>query len=166
VQQTLHDQGITSAGVRAGTVHVLGTNQTTTGVTPSDIAGFWHFHWTKGSGRSSLAGLGGNGVLVASDFASAHHLAPGSSLAAQTPSGVTLNLVVSGVYQSSHLDPLLGALTINTSLFDRSFTTPGDRQVYVNLPTQTAATSARPFRRRRFLNISCTCRLAQSLTVL
>jgi putative ABC transport system permease protein len=131
VHRTLQTAGITSASVRAGTVHVSGTNQTMTGVAPADIACFYHFTWTDGSSPASLASLDDAGVLLASDFATAHHLKPGARLTAQTTSDATLHLVVRGVYQAPKLAPLLGAMTVTTGLFDRSFTTPGDQAVYV-----------------------------------
>ena len=131
VQHALAAAGIHSASVRAGTVHVLGTNQTMTGVIPADIARFYRFRWTDGPGSTALTSLDAGGVLVASDFAAAHHLNPGTVITAETTSGATLRLVVRGVYASPGLSPLLGAMTITTSLFDRSFTTPGDRAVYV-----------------------------------
>jgi putative ABC transport system permease protein len=68
---------------------------------------------------------------VASDFAAAHHLTAGMAITTETTSGTTVRLVVRGVYATPKLSPLLGALTIATALFDRSFTTPGDRVVLV-----------------------------------
>ena len=60
------------------------------------------------------------------------YLTPGMVLTAETTAGTTLRLVVRGVYASPKLSPLLGAMTITTTLFDRSFTTPGDRAVLVS----------------------------------
>lgn len=139
VQHTLQRAGITSASVRAGTVHVAGTNQTMTGVVPVDIARFYHFTWTGGSSPASLATLDDTGVLLASDFATAHHLKPGATLTAQTTSSATLHLVVRGVYQAPKLTPLLGAMTVTAGLFDRSFTTPGDQEVYADPGGQQSA---------------------------
>jgi putative ABC transport system permease protein len=131
VQQALRAGGVSSAGVRAGTAHVLGANETLTGVVPAEIGRFWHFSWTDRSTKASLTALAGNGVLLASDFAAANHLEPGATLAVETTSGSTLHLVVRGIYKTSKLAPLLGAMTITTALFDRSFTTPGDREIYL-----------------------------------
>ncbi|WP_329318084.1 ABC transporter permease [Streptomyces sp. NBC_01262] len=138
VQHALAAAHITSAGVRAGTVHVFGSNQTMTGVRPADIARFYRFRWTAGSTSTSLTSLDAGGVLVTSDFATAHHLSPGMSLTARTTSGSTLHLVVRGIYTTPKLSPLLGAMTITTTAFDRGFTTPGDGAVYLT----TSGTSA------------------------
>ena len=133
VQHTLRAAGISSAGVRSGTVHVAGSNQTMTGVLPADIARFYHFTWTNGSTAASLSTLDATGVLLADDFAVRHHLAIGSTLTTQTTVGTTLHLTVRGIYTGPKLSPLLGAMTVTTSLFDTAFTTPGDRLVYVNI---------------------------------
>jgi putative ABC transport system permease protein len=90
VQHALRAAGITSASVRAGTVHVLGTNQVMTAVAPADIARFYHFTWAGSSSPASLTALGGSGVLLASGFAQAHHLGPGAGLTAQTTAGATV----------------------------------------------------------------------------
>ena len=132
VQHALAAAGIRSASVRAGTVHVFGANQTMTGVAPADIARSYRFQWTSGPGRTALTSLDASGVLVASDFAAAHHLRTGVLLTAETTAGTTLRLAVRGIYASPKLSPLLGAMTITTTLFDRSFTTPGDRAILVS----------------------------------
>lgn len=138
VQHALVAAHIPSADVRTGTVHLFGGNQTMTGVEPADIARFYRFRWTAGSTSSALASLDASGVLVTSDFATAHHLSPGMSLTARTTSGSTLTLMIRGIYATPRLSPLLGTMTITTSLFDRSFTTPGDSAVYLT----TGGTSA------------------------
>jgi putative ABC transport system permease protein len=129
VQHALAAAGIPSASIRAGTVHVFGTDQTMTGVVPADIARFYRFQWLAGPGHSALASLDASGAIVASDFAAAHHLTAGAVLTAETTAGTTLRLVVRGVYAVPKISPMLDAMTITTTLFDRSFTTPGDRAV-------------------------------------
>ena len=52
-------------------------------------------------------------------------------LTVKTTAGVTLRPTVRGVYAVPKLSPLLGAMTITTTLFDRSFTTPGNRVILV-----------------------------------
>ena len=131
VQHALSATGIRNAGVRAGTAHVFGTNQTMTGVVPADIARFYRFQWDGGSASTALTALDDSGVLVAGDFAAAHHLKPGMVLTVKTTTGATLRPTVRGVYAVPKLSPLLGAMTITTTLFDRSFTTPGDRVILV-----------------------------------
>jgi putative ABC transport system permease protein len=151
VQHALAAAGIQSASVRSGTVQVFGASQAITGVVPAGIARFYRFRWADGTPGAALASLNDNAVLVASDFAAAHHLKAGMALTAQTTSGATVRLVVRGVYAAPKLSPLLGALTITTTLFDRSFTTPGDRAVLVRAggasPAGRAAVQAalRPF---------------------
>lgn len=142
VQHALAAAHIPSAGVRAGTVHVFGSNQTLTGVQPADIARFYRFRWTAGSSSTSLTSLDAGGVLVTSDFATVHHLSPGMSLTARTTAGTTLHLAVRGIYSTPELSPLLGALTITTTAFDHGFTTPGDGAVYLTTSGTGATTRA------------------------
>lgn len=132
VRETLDTAGIASAGVRSGNVHVLGSNQTLTGVAPDDLAAFWHLTWADGS-PDGLASLDDSSAIVASDFADEHDLAPGSALSILTPTGATLDLTVTGVYDAPGLAPLLGAVTTTTQRFDRGFATPGDAAVYVDI---------------------------------
>ncbi|TVZ05114.1 FtsX-like permease family protein [Trebonia kvetii] len=139
VQHALAAAGIRSASVRAGTVHAFGTNQAVTGVAPADIARSYRFEWTGGPGSTALTSLDADGVLVASDFAAAHHLKTGTLITAETTAGTILRLTVRGVYAEPKLSPLLGAMTVTTSLFDRSFTTPGDKAVLVSTGTQRPA---------------------------
>jgi putative ABC transport system permease protein len=132
VQHALTAARIPSAGLRIGTVHALGANQSITAVVPTDITRFYRFQWTAATPATALASLDDRSVLISADFAAAHHLALGTPLSAETTSGTTLRLVVRGVYTSPKLSPLLGAMTITTNLFDRAFTTPGDRAVLVD----------------------------------
>lgn len=132
VQHALSAAGIQNASVRSGTAHVFGASQTMTGIVPDGIARFYRFRWAGGTASTALTSLDDSGALVASDFATAHHLKPGMVLTVKTTAGVTLRLTVRGVYAAPKLSPLLGALTITTTLFDRSFTTPGDRAVFVS----------------------------------
>jgi putative ABC transport system permease protein len=114
-------------------VNAFDNNEGITAVDPATIARFYHFTWVEGTRRDALASLHGASVLIAGDFANAHHLRPGMGFTAQTTTGVTLRLVVRGVYAAPTVSPLLGAMTVSTDLFDRSFTTPGDREVYVDV---------------------------------
>jgi putative ABC transport system permease protein len=132
VQRALNAAGLASASVRSGLVHVFDGNETLTAVDPRDIARLYRFRWAKGSSLQALTALDNTGVLVANDFAAAHHLQPGLPVRMQTTAGVMLRLTVRGVYVAPATAPLLGNLTITTSLFDRSFTTPGDTVVFVD----------------------------------
>lgn len=140
VERTLRAAGVPSAGVRVGTVHAFTSNEVMTGVTPADIARFYRFQWLGSSSSSDLASIDNTGVLVARDFADTHSLKPGMQLAAETTAGIELHLVIRGIYATPRIAPLLGAMTVTTALFDRSFTTPGDGEVYVDVPAGAVAT--------------------------
>jgi putative ABC transport system permease protein len=131
VRTSLQQAGLTATGVRTGTVHTFGDNQPITGIDPVGITRAYAFRWVDGSPATAPAALDDAGALITSDFATAHHLRAGMSITAQTTSGTTLQLVVRGIYRSPKLAPLLGAISITTHLFDASFITPGDGQIYL-----------------------------------
>ena len=131
VATTLTNAGLAATGVRAGTVYTYGAKQSISGVDPAGITDAYTFRWADGSSATGLADLNDSGALISRDYATAHHLRIGMSITAKTTSGTVLHLVVRGIYTSPKLAPLLGAITIPTNLFDASFTTPGDAQIYL-----------------------------------
>ncbi len=124
--------GVSASSVRAGQVNAYGQTQLTTGVDPADVARFYHFTWAHGSGPTDLARRGLSGAIVTKQFASAHHLSKGSRVGLQTQSGIRLELSVVGIQNPPVVVELPGALTISTSLFDRSFSQPSDTGILVD----------------------------------
>jgi len=121
--------GVTATGIRQGQTSTFGNTEQINGVDPATIARFYHFKWQSGSGAGALAALGMTGSIVSNQFATDHHLQVGDSFAVQTESGTRLELVVRGIQSTPTFGSLLGAVTINTALFDRSFTQPADHVV-------------------------------------
>ena len=103
-----------------------------TGVDPTLIVRFYRFEWVDGSTAAALHGLDDAGVIVRDDVARAHDLAVGRRFTVETSSGIRQALVVRGIYEGSSFDPLLGAMTVSTPLFDRGFTIPSDVAVFVD----------------------------------
>jgi putative ABC transport system permease protein len=124
--------GVTAASVRAGNVRAFDEKLLLTGVDPTLIARFYRFEWVEGSGAAALRGLDGSGAIVRDDVALDHELEVGSRFTVETSSGIRRALVVRGVYDGSSFDPLLGALTVSTQLFDRGFVIPSDVAVFVD----------------------------------
>jgi putative ABC transport system permease protein len=130
---------LAAASVRAGNVRAFDKTRLLTGVDPTLISRFYRFEWTAGSSATSLRQLGDSGVIVRDDVARAHELALGSRFTVETASGKRLPLVVRGVYEAPTFDPLLGAMTVSTQLFDRGFPIPNDLAVFVDTGGATVA---------------------------
>jgi len=121
--------GIEATAARQGEIRAYGKTQQMNGVDPSAIARFYNFRWASGSGSAALAQLGQSGAIVSQQFATDHHLAVGSTFPVQTQSGAKLDLIVRGIQQPPVVGSLVGAVTISTALFDRSFSQPADSGV-------------------------------------
>jgi putative ABC transport system permease protein len=111
--------GVTVAsGVRSEKARAFGETTGVMGVDPATIARVYRFDLERGAG---LAGLR-TGAMVPEDYAEDHHLAPGSRLTLQTPSGVRRTLPVTARDQKD-LDKTLTlvyvllALSVIVSLF-------------------------------------------------
>ena len=126
-------RGVTAMPARFGQITAYGKTEQINGIDPSTITHFYKFTWTNGSGPGDLAQLGQSGAIITSQFATDHHLAPGSQFKAETQSGTPLQLTVRGIQQLPPTPaPLLGAVTISTTLFDHSFSQPADGAVVVD----------------------------------
>jgi len=124
--------GVSASAVRAGPVSAFGNTEQITGVDPANVAHFYNFNWTAGSGPADLARLGLSGAIVTKQFAFAHHLTVGSRFGVQTESGTRLELTVVGIQNPPVVVELPGAMTISTALFDRSFSQPSDTGILVD----------------------------------
>jgi putative ABC transport system permease protein len=133
---------VAAASVRAGNVRAFDKTRLMTGVDPALISRFYRFDWAPGSSGAALRRLDDSGVIVRDDVARAHDLALGSRFTVQTTYGKRLSLVVRGIYDAPTFDPLLGAMTVGTTLFDRGFVIPNDLAVFVDTRGATAAHKA------------------------
>ena len=124
--------GIEATAARQGQIRAYGQTAQMNGVDPSAIAHFYNFRWVSGSRAGALTQLGQSGAIVSQQFALDHHLADGSTLSVQTQSGAKLDLIVRGIQQPPVVGSLVGAVTVSTALFDRSFTQPADSGVLVD----------------------------------
>jgi len=124
--------GVSASAIRAGPVNAYGKTEQITGVDPANVTHFYNFTWASGSGPADLARLGLTGAIVTKRFASAHHLVKGSRFELQTQSGTRLELTVVGIQNPPVVVELPGAMTISTSLFDRSFSQPSDTGILVD----------------------------------
>ena len=121
--------GVALSSIREGQMIAFGKTDQISGVDPSTIIRFYRFTWTPGSGPGAVAQLSQSGAIVSKPFAATHHLTIGSRFGVQTQSGAKLTLTVRGIQTLPTFGALLGAVTISTTLFDRSFVQPTDAAV-------------------------------------
>jgi putative ABC transport system permease protein len=116
--------GVTAVShVRGDKALVAGDEQAITGVDPQTIGRFYRFTWVPGSERA-LDRLGVDGALATKDYAKAHDLRLGSSIALVTPDGTKRTLVLRGIYAPPKASQLLGDVSMSQRGFDGAFQAP------------------------------------------
>ena len=132
--------GVNAAShVRYDKALVKGEETDVTGIDPATIGDFYRFAWTHGS-AATLDQLGSDGAIVTEDYAGDHHVAVGSRLAVQSPSGKKLSLVVRGVYDAPQAKQLLYGVSIPQAAFDKAF--PAPKNAYTFLDAEPRAGNA------------------------
>jgi len=130
------------SGVRAGEARVFGSHINVTGVEPN-VSRVIKVDWKSG-GDSVPAALGQTGAFVSSTYAKDHHLAMGSPLSIELPSGQKVPLKIQGIFKAPKGGSPFGNVTISTSLFDRIYQSPQNVFAFVDMAggVSTANTSA------------------------
>jgi putative ABC transport system permease protein len=126
------------SGVRAGQAKVFGKRIGITAVDPH-AQQVISADWVAG-GNDVPATLGTNGAFVDKDYAKSHHLAVGSPLTIETPSGGTVPLHVKGIFSPPKGGSPYGRVTVSTALFDRAYQSP--QNVYAFLRIRGGVTDA------------------------
>jgi len=127
-----HVQGVTVvSGVRAGQGKAFGKQIGVTAVA-GDIAKVISVEWAAGSQRTPSQ-LGTTGAFVSKDYAKSHHLAVGSPIAVETPSGRTLNLHVRGIFSPPKGGSPYGDVTISQRVFDAHYQNPQNVYTFVDI---------------------------------
>jgi putative ABC transport system permease protein len=119
------------SSIRADRARALGGTAGVGAVDPATIAQVFHFTWRHGA-DSTLAHLG-DGALVDSAYASAHHLKVGSPITLETSAGNSRQFVVRATYRLPQADPVLPSVVISQQAFDRTFPQPQDQEVLVDV---------------------------------
>ncbi len=133
------------SGVRAGEGKVFGSHVDVTGVEPN-VGRVIKITWKSG-GPGVPAALGDTGGFVSSTYAKDHHLAMGSPIPLELPTGETVPLRVRGIFKAPSGGSPFGNVTISTSLFDRIYQEPQNVFAFINMaggvtPQNTAALNA------------------------
>jgi putative ABC transport system permease protein len=132
---------VTVSGVRGAEGKAFGHKIQVTGVEPN-VDGVIKINWIKGVNVAQT--LGASGAFVDKSYAKDHKLSVGSSFTVETPSGKSLPLKLTGVFDPPAGGSPFGQVTISASLFDRSFQSPANVYAFlkVNGGVSTANTAA------------------------
>ena len=117
--------------VRIGSGRAFDERVGVSGVEP-DLAQVVDMRWKEGDGRVP-AQLGTGGVFVTEGYAEDHGLRRGSSLRLQTPTGKTLALTVTGIFDEPNGGSPFDEVAISTAAFDASFPQPRNQFAFIDV---------------------------------
>lgn len=117
------------SGVRAGEAKAFGSRITITAVEPT-VSNVIDLKWQDGT-AATPDHLGNTGAIVAKDFAKAHHIQVGSPIALKTPTGATLHLKLSGIFDPPKGGTPFGDITISATRFDKAYPNPQNLFAFV-----------------------------------
>jgi putative ABC transport system permease protein len=127
-----------ASSVRSDKARAFGETTGVVGVDPATIGRAYRFDLERGSGPGGL----GAGAMVPDDYAKDHHLAIGSRLTLQTPSGATRTLPVTATYKPASVEGLISGIVIGQATFDRAFPQPRNAYTFVAGPASSASLAA------------------------
>jgi ABC-type transport system, involved in lipoprotein release, permease component len=117
------------SGVRAGEAKAFGSRITITAVEPT-VSNVIDLKWQDGT-AATPDHLGNTGAIVAKDFAKAHDIQVGSPIALKTPTGATLHLKLSGIFDPPKGGTPFGDITISATRFDKAYPNPQNLFAFV-----------------------------------
>jgi putative ABC transport system permease protein len=117
------------SGVRAGQGKAFGDRIQITAVEPT-VSKVIDLKWTDGS-AATPAQLGNDGAIVAKSYAKDKHLAVGSPIDLQTPTGGILHLKLRGIFDPPKGGSPFGDITISAQRFDRAYPNPQNLFTFV-----------------------------------
>jgi putative ABC transport system permease protein len=126
------------SGVRAGEAEAFGSRVTLTAVEPT-VSKVIDLKWQDGS-ASTPAQLGNTGAIVAKAFAKAHHIQVGSPITLKTPTGATLHMKLSGIFDPPKGGTPFGDVTISAVRFDKAY--PDPQNLFAFVKTRGGVTDA------------------------
>jgi ABC-type antimicrobial peptide transport system permease subunit len=110
------------ASVRGGDGRAFDNSIQVTAVDPH-AADVLTLDWQDGS-QAVLGQLGATGAIVAKSYAKSHHLVVGSPIAVLTPSGITMNCTIAGIFDPPSGGSPFGQVTISSAAFDKNYEAP------------------------------------------
>jgi putative ABC transport system permease protein len=122
---------IVVSGVRAGDGRAFGKSVQVTGVEPT-MPKVIRVKWVQGS-EAAASNLGADGTFVSKDYAKNHHLALGSPIRLETPTGKLLDLKLKAVFDPPKGGSPFGQITISSKTFDSVYPQPANLFAFVNV---------------------------------
>jgi putative ABC transport system permease protein len=120
------------SAIRAGSARYLGSNSDLTAVQPN-LNKTVSMKWTQGS--NAVPGqLGMDGFFASKNYVKDHHLALGSPVTIQFPSGKKTVVRLKGVWDEPKGGSPFAHITISVPLFDKFTPRPQDEMVLMNTP--------------------------------
>jgi putative ABC transport system permease protein len=119
------------ANVRGGDALIFGKVRQATAVNPESV-GIFRMKWIDGSDQV-LGQLGENGAFVDDGFAKNHDLKVGSPLTLTSPRGITVPLVVKGIFDPPTGGSPFGPVTISNRVWDRIYDNPQNIYSFVQM---------------------------------
>ncbi|HEY3462114.1 MAG TPA: FtsX-like permease family protein [Gaiellaceae bacterium] len=120
------------ANVRGGDALVLGKVHQATAVNPGGSQIF-NMKWLDGGSNAVIAHLGAHGAFVDDGFAKSHHLSIGSRLQLTAPTGRTVDLRVTGIFNPPTGGSPFGSVTISDAAWDAVYDTPQNLYSFVRM---------------------------------
>jgi putative ABC transport system permease protein len=117
--------------VRIGSGRAFDERVGVSGVEP-DLAQVIQMSWKQGDARVP-AQLGTRGAFVTEGYADDHGLQRGSPLRVETPTGKTLALTVSGIFDEPRGGSPFAEVSVSTAAFDASFPQPRNQFAFVDM---------------------------------
>jgi putative ABC transport system permease protein len=114
-----------ASSIRRERGRVLGDGVDVSGIDPATLGEVFHLEWAEGS-PATLRSLGPTDAIVRRTFAEKYGFANGGEFLVRTPTGLMVNLRITGIYDPPRFDSLLGSVLVSRETFDRSFSRPGD----------------------------------------
>ena len=112
-----------------------------TGVEPAAIPEVYRFDWVGGS-DDVVRQLTADDVILESAFAEDHDLSVGDSFEIQSPSGLTAQLTVAGIYEAHPFSRMLGDLSVDSGRFDEIIENPRNLYTFVLAEGDASGTKA------------------------
>jgi putative ABC transport system permease protein len=119
------------AGVRIGDGRAFGKHIELTAVDPQ-AGDVLSLDWRQGS-QATFGSLGADGAFTTDSYAKDHHLAIGSPLTVETPTGTLLGLHLAGTFHPPAGGSPFGAVTISSATFDRHYEQPKNLYTFVRM---------------------------------
>ena len=120
------------ANVRGGDALIFGKVHQATAVNPGGSQIF-RIKWLDGGSNSVIARLGAHGAFVDDGFAKSHHLSIGSAVKLTAPTGESVNLHVTGIFDPPTGGSPFGPVTISDAAWDKIYATPQNLYSFVRM---------------------------------